>query len=208
MIVAPSDFSKGDFYIPNAASLNSGEATNEGLLAIIEKYEGELLLNVLGKDQYDDLVLELPWIMLREYGQDYLDEFDLDLDDSEENLYGSTPKLVDSISEELYKELIFGAGQLRLLVQSYVYCKWIEKDEIKEGTVAWGKLNADGVNTGDVSKKYVDRWNEFVYLYKYQTYLYLSETPEFDIAFDLYDQNTASFGVIPQERNSFGIWFI
>lgn len=205
MIVAPSDFSKGDFFIPNAVSLNSGEAVNENLLSIIEKYEGELLLNVLGREQYDDFVKELPWIMLREYGQDYLDEFGLDLDDSEENLYGSTPKLEDSITEEDYRELIFGDGQLRLLVQSYVYCKWLEKDEVKEGVVAFGKLNADAVNTGDNSKRYVDRWNEFVYLYNYKTYQFLSKSIVFTTTYDHYDQYNSSFGFYPETRNSFGI---
>lgn len=205
MIVAPSDFSKGDFFIPNAVTLNSGEAVNEGLLSIIEKYEGELLLNVLGKEQYDDLNKELPWIMLREYGQDYLDEFCIELDDTTENLYGSTPKLINPISEEDYRELIFGAGKLRLLVQSYVYCKWLEKDEVKEGVVAFGKLNADSVNTGDNSKKYVDRWNEFVYLYKYSTFPFLSESILFDTVFDYQEQFNSSFGFYPETRNSFGL---
>ncbi|MEM7485040.1 MAG: hypothetical protein AAF348_07510 [Bacteroidota bacterium] len=153
-IITPSYFdNNGELSIPNAISGNAGEGINNKLSVIIAKYERRLLLEVLGVDQYNFLQLELDKLPFN-------------------------PQAVTSASVE-YQRLVNGFEQwegIRPMLGYYIYCKWMESDEIKVGTVGSGKGNKQSYTIADRSSEYSDRWNDFIKtLYELEEYLKASE---------------------------------
>lgn len=54
-LVAPKDFAKGRYRIPNAISMNAGEGINADLQDVINSSVYDLLYEALGQTQYDEL---------------------------------------------------------------------------------------------------------------------------------------------------------
>lgn len=126
-------------FVPNAVSGNTGESENKHLLSIITEYERKLLLEVLGKEQYNQLQLELEKLPF--------------------NLQASVP----AASE--YQRLVNGYEEWQGIIPMlsfFVYCHWLEADEIKVGTVGSGKGQKEGYTIADRSAEYASRWNDFV----------------------------------------------
>lgn len=60
---------------------------------------------------------------------------------------------------QYWKDLV---SKLTPAIQNYIYCKWLDFDEVKLTTVGGGKGKASGFTMADTTGKYVDRWNELV----------------------------------------------
>lgn len=214
MLVTPSHFTEGDLFIPNAIPLDTDVEQNSDLWALIVRHERELLQNILG-DQYEDHLKVVDHVVYDWYGNTYLtdgcnilkteDGKLLVTDDVVEHAYGVSGDLETQITRAQWAELYFGKGQLQRCVKLYVYCKWLEKDEIKEGVVGYGRIESDGLTVTDNSQKYVNRWNEFVHVYYNDTRHFLSKNPHFNTATTYYNRQNSSFGFYPDRRNSFGI---
>lgn len=213
MLVTPSHFTEGDLIIPNALPQDTGVEENRDLWSLIVRHERELLQNVLG-DMYVDHLKVVDHIVYDWYGNTYLTDGCnilkggdnlLVTPDVVEHSYKVSGTLEVQVNPEDWEELYFGEGQLQRCATLYVYCKWLEKDEIKEGTLGFGKLESEGLNVTDNSQKYVNRWNEFVHVYYNETRHFLATHPKFKPNGTWFNRNNSSFGFYPETRNSFGL---
>lgn len=132
-MVSTSDFEKGEVKIPNAVSQNAGEGSNGDLQYLIDKYEKEMVLALLGPDQYTVL-------------QGHLADID--------NAPEPWKTLVQGDG------LLWGG--LKSMATKYVYCKWLVFDDVKVTSAGKGKIKAKNLTPVSPEVKFVDRWNELV----------------------------------------------
>jgi hypothetical protein len=74
-------------------------------------------------------------------------------------------KIGDKDAEQYWLDLINGSGKwlgLKPLLKYYIFCKWLEFDDVKLTVVGAGKGKAKSFTRASVSGKYTSRWNDFV----------------------------------------------
>lgn len=173
-ITKTSNFRHSPLKIAVAVSENSGEDENEDLMGVITEKEREILLCVLGEDQYLALQLELvkaPFVQGAGTNaqQEYVD-------------------LVQGVSGTLWQ----GLGPL---LDNYIYCHWLHEDEVKATVIGTGKGKPKGLSIADNSSKYVARWNIFVDAV-YELREYLEDSSFFDLPDDFpYFETGNSLGI-------------
>lgn len=168
-IITPSYFvDRAELEIPNAISGNAGEGINRRLQILIDKYERMMLLELLGKDQYNHLQEELELLPF-----------------NPEAITAAQPATI---------ELVNGMDDwqgLSTVLGLFIYCAWMRSDEIKVGTVGSGKGQKEGFTIASRAGEYAERWNDFIIeLAAALDYLEDSEYFEVNPEFPLYKYGT------------------
>ena len=165
---------KAELLIPNAISGNAGEGVNKKLQSIIDKYERKILLEILGGDQYNVLQGELDKLPFN----------------------SQAVEAADTAHQRLVNGYQDWAG-LKPMLANYIYCHWMQSDEIKVGTVGSGKGKKQGYTIADRSTEYANRWNDFIEELE-DTLKYLEDSPDFVVNVDFPDgkyEMTNPFGL-------------
>lgn len=151
---------KAELFIPNAISGNASDGVNKKLQSIIDKYERRILLELLGDDQYNVLQGELDKLPFN----------------------SQAVEAADDAHQRLVNGYDAWAG-IKPLLGNYIYCFWMQSDEIKVGTVGSGKGQKQGYTIADRSPEYSQRWNDFIEELK-ETLEYLEDSSDFVVNVD------------------------
>jgi len=157
-ITKASDFTAEPIKIPHAVSQDAGVSGNADLTGVIVENERDLLIKLLGETQYFSLQTELAKLPFTEGASE--------------------------TASTIYVELVNGKANtswegLRAILKNYIFCKWLEVDEISNLVTGTGKGETEGFTVADNSAKYVSRWNIFVEKYNQLTE-YLGDSADLD----------------------------
>lgn len=178
-LTTPETYSKNDeFFIPNAVTGNVGEAVNDGLKSAIYWYERELLLHVLGEEQYRYFLNVAPRLAYDYLGFTYIKGFGNRLTfgagsivDDEREFQGmsSHGKCSWQNTTDSWTKLLFGDGAffrgLEYMAACYVYYNWITKEAVYHSPVGGGKGESLGLSQASMRGKQIRSFNEIVRQY-------------------------------------------
>lgn len=152
MIVTPSYFQYPPVFIPGASDsvpeIGTGDPTElDKLQLYIDKYEGELLINALGRVQYAELVSEI---------------------ENGEVKPTANQKWIDLVNgKDDWQGLIVKFGQVKTsLIAEYIYYHYLRDTETFYATT--GLVRPDAANSITISANVdlVTKWNDFVSVYE------------------------------------------
>jgi len=161
-VIDSSYFKQGDLYIPNNTDTNAGvvgESNQTDLDFYIVEYEGQLLINALGIELYEQLVSALS-----------------DLD-------GSNQKWKDLVNGKTYEDPngvkkrwqgLRGENK-QSLVACYVYTQYLRNYDETFATTGIVKNDSKNATNYDATPKYIKAYNKFLKQYQSQ----LSYAPNF-----------------------------
>ncbi|WP_421809059.1 hypothetical protein [Flagellimonas sp.] len=139
----------GELYIPNANDGNMGSSSTNNLDTVLKRYERQLLLDALGVELYNGLVLAMDDLPnAAQKWQDLVDGLDYVLDGKMYRWEGLKGKNKDG------------------LLAHYVYCMYLRQDEIDYSTTGMKRNAVENALRASFTEKYVAAWSNFINMYQ------------------------------------------
>lgn len=149
MIIDKTYFVSGDLFIPNASDGNVGSGSASNLDTVIARYERQLLLDALGADLYNGLVLAMD-----------------DLPGSAQKWQDLVNGLDYTIDGELYRWDGLKGNAKDGLLAHYIYCMYLRQDEIDYSTTGMKRNAVENAVRASYMEKYVAAWSNFINMYQ------------------------------------------